>query len=53
MGEEIVSTILKKNPERFEINNEEPQTLNFNLIGSYSRLQAINGMEPPVNSLLG
>ena len=44
MGQDTVETILEKNPELFEPKHESAQTKNFNFIGSYSRLEAINGL---------
>ena len=44
-GEETVDEILKQNPGQFSdtLTNAEGQTLNFNLIGSYSREQLRDG----------
>ena len=44
-GEETVDHILKNNPDRFKetLANETGQTLNFNLIGSYSRAELRDG----------
>ena len=44
-GEETVDRILKENPGRFKdtLTNEKGQTLNFNLIGSYSRAELRDG----------
>lgn len=44
-GEETVDRILKDGNDRFKetLKNETGQTLNFNLIGSYSRAQLRDG----------
>lgn len=44
MGEETVDTILKANPDKFEPLHEKTQTLNFNFIGSYSKVEALEGL---------
>lgn len=48
MGEETVDTILTANPDKFTPLHDKPQTLNFNFIGSYSRVEALEGyiLEP-------
>ena len=43
MGEETVDIILQNNPN-IEAKHEETQTNNFNLIGSYSKSEIINGL---------
>ena len=43
MGEETVDEILQNNKE-IEVKHATSQTLNFNLIGSYSRTEALNGL---------
>lgn len=44
-GEETVNRILKDHPDQFKdtLRNEQGQTLNFNLIGSYSRAELRDG----------
>ena len=44
-GQETVERIIKDHPDRFKdtLNNDKCQTLNFNLIGSYSRHQLRDG----------
>ena len=49
MGQETIEAILKNN--KMETKYEESQTDNFNLIGSYSRVEAINGLIPTNESL--
>jgi len=44
MGEETVDEILQNNKE-IEVKHEKSQTLNFNLIGSYSRSEALTGLQ--------
>ena len=46
-GEETVDRILKDNPESFKnsLKYEDGQTLNFNLIGSYSKNEIITGLK--------
>lgn len=44
MGEETVDIILKNNPD-IEAKYEETQTTNFNLIGSYSKSEIVNGLQ--------
>ena len=43
MGEETVDMILSKHP-KLEVKYESTQTRNFNLIGSYSKSEAISGL---------
>jgi len=46
-GEETVDRILHDNPGLFKesLKNEEGQTLNFNLIGSYSKMELLEGVK--------
>lgn len=44
MGEETVDTILSANPDKFEPLHDKTQTLNFNFIGSYSKVEALEGL---------
>ena len=43
MGEETIDGILKDHKD-IEVKHSESQLLNFNLIGSYSRTEALNGL---------
>lgn len=45
MGQECVEKIIENNPE-IQTNHDKVQTKNFNLIGSYSRCEALTGLRP-------
>ena len=50
MGTETVDRILKDHPElENSTKHDETQTYNFNLIGSYSRTEALFGLVPSNN----
>jgi glycerol-3-phosphate dehydrogenase len=51
MGVETVDKILKLNKDLLP-KYDETQTLNFNLIGSYSRLEAISGLVAEPEALM-
>ena len=51
MGQECVEEILERNPE-LQPCKDKTQTLDFNLIGSYSKQEALSGMKPSDDELL-
>ena len=50
MGQETVDTLLNINPDKFAPLHDSTQTLKFNFIGSYSRVEALRGfiLEPNI-----
>lgn len=50
MGEETVDVIKKHNPS-LDTKYDSTQTLKFNLIGSYSKVEAIHGVSPVDDAL--
>ncbi len=53
MGEETVDCIVKDKAREFEnhLKYTETQTLNFNLIGSYSKMEILEGLKQPSEQL--
>lgn len=51
MGTETVDEILSRHPE-IQARNMDTMTLAFNLIGSYSKQEALTGMRPNDDELI-
>lgn len=51
MGQECVEKILEENPDTIKPKYDSVQTKNFNLIGSYSKCEALTGVKPSNETL--